>query len=92
MPETVPLDFTEDDAIWVASKIYGATGVLGAEAVELRNWIICFGCAVEELRVIAAKLSDSMANPPPPPQAAYQALMAGCLEALDKRPGCASWE
>ena len=45
VPETVPLDFTEDDVTWVASKLSGAAGALGAEAVELRNWLLHFGCA-----------------------------------------------
>ena len=31
VPETVPLDFTEDDVTWVASKLSGAAGALGAE-------------------------------------------------------------
>ena len=35
--KTVPLDFTEDDVMWVASKLSGAAGALGAEAMELRN-------------------------------------------------------
>ena len=37
VPKTVPLDFTEDDVTWVASKLSGAAGALGAEAMELRN-------------------------------------------------------
>ena len=37
--ETVPLDLTEDYITWVASKLSGAAGVLGAEAMELRNWL-----------------------------------------------------
>ena len=45
VPETLLLDFTEDDVMWVASKISGAAGALGAEAMELRNWLLCFGCA-----------------------------------------------
>ena len=45
IPETVPLDFTEDDVMWVASKLSGAAGALGAEAMELCNWLLCFGCA-----------------------------------------------
>ena len=28
LPKTVPLDFTEDDVTWVASKISGAAGAL----------------------------------------------------------------
>ena len=45
--ETVPLDFTEDDVPWVASKLSGAAGVLEAEAIELQNWILCFRCVSE---------------------------------------------
>ena len=86
VPKTVPLDFTEDDITWVASKLSGAAGVLGAEAIELRNWLLHFGCASEELRVVVARLDDWMHNYPPP-WAAYSALMACHLVALDKRPG-----
>ena len=54
--------------------------------MELRNWLFRFGCASEELRVVVASLADWMANSFPP-WAAYSALMACCLVALDKRPG-----
>ena len=37
VPKMVPLDFTEDDVTWVASKLSGSAGALGAEAIELRN-------------------------------------------------------
>ena len=37
VPEMVPLDFMGDDVTWVTSKLYGAAGALGAEAIELRN-------------------------------------------------------
>ena len=86
MLETVPLDFTEDDVMWVASKLSGAAGALGAEAMELRNWLLCFGCVSEELRVVVARLDEWMANSSPP-WASYRALMACRLVALDKRPG-----
>ena len=66
VPETVPLDFTEDDVTWVASKLSSAACVLGAEAMELRNWLLRFGCASEELRVVVANLDDWMANSSPP--------------------------
>ena len=45
VPKTVPLEITEDDVPWVASKISGAAGALGAEAIELHNWLLRFGCA-----------------------------------------------
>ena len=66
IPETVPLNFTEDDITWVASKLSGAAGALGEEAMELRNWLLRFGCASEEFRVVVSRLAYWMANPPPP--------------------------
>ena len=56
--ETVPLEFTEDDVTWVASKLSGAAGALGAEAIKMVNWLLCFGCASEDLRVVVAILAD----------------------------------
>ena len=53
VPKTVPFDFTEDDVTWVASKLSGASGALGAEAMKLHNWLLCFRCASEEFRVVA---------------------------------------
>ena len=52
----------EDDVTWVASNLSGSAGTLGAEAIELINWLLRFGCASEELRVVSASLSDWMAN------------------------------
>ena len=81
VPETVPLNFTEDDSTWVASKLSGSAGALGAEAIELSNWLLCFRCASEELRVVVARLAGWMANSSPP-WAAYCALIACRLVAL----------
>ena len=86
MPEFLPLDFTEDGVTWVALKISGAAGALGAEAIEMRNWLICFRCASEQLRVVIANLSDWMNNSPPSWDA-YLALISYVIVALDKRLG-----
>ena len=67
VPKTVPLDFTEDDITWVASKLSGAAGALGAEAMELRNWLLRFGCVSKESRVAVSSLADWMDNSSPPP-------------------------
>ena len=67
MPETVPLDLTEDDVTWVASKLSGTAGALGAEAIELQNWLLRSRCLSEELRVVVARLAECMANSSPPP-------------------------
>ena len=85
MPETVPLDFTEDEVPWVASNLSSAAGALGTQAIELINWLICFRCASDELRVVVARLADWMANSFPS-WAVYPALMTFRLVALDKMP------
>ena len=43
--KTEPLDFTEDDVTWVASKLSSAAGALGAEVMDQKNCLLCFGCA-----------------------------------------------
>ena len=86
VPETVPLYLLEDNVTWVASKLSGAAGALGVEAIELRNWILRFGCALEEFRVIVADLEDWMANYSHPLDT-YHNLMACRLVALDTHPG-----
>ena len=86
VPEMVPLDSTEDDETWVKSNISGDVGSLGAEAIELRNGLLIFGCASEELRVVFARLVDWM-DKFSLPWAAYCTLMACSLVALDKGQG-----
>ena len=58
----------------------------GAEAIELRNWILRFSCASEDLRVVVSIIADWMANSSLP-WSAYRKIMACCLVALDKRSG-----
>ena len=64
VPETVTVDFSEENFMWVVSNLSGPAGALGAEAIELRNWLLCFGCASEEFRVFVADLSNWMATFP----------------------------
>ena len=84
MPEMMPLDLSEDNITWVASKLSGAAGALGAEVIELRNWLLRFGCASEEFRFVVADMAGWMT---PPPCAAYRALMECFLVELDTNPG-----
>ena len=74
----------EAEITWGEKQISSVAGVLGAEPIELRNWLICFGCTLEELRVVLARLADWMTTPPP--RAVYQELMDYRLVVLDKRP------
>ena len=85
--ETMNLGLLEDNVTWVASKLSGNVGALGAEAIDTRNCLLCFGCSSEDFRVVVAELTDWMANPPPPPWAAYHALTTCRLDAQDKRLG-----
>ena len=54
----LPLDFTEDD-------VYGTAGVLGAESIELRNWLVFLGYTSEDLRVVVTILDEWMSNSSP---------------------------
>ena len=79
--ETVPFNFTDDDVMLVASKLSGKAGALGAEAMELCNWLLCFRYASEELRVDVVSLADYMANSCP--------LLVRLLRTNDMRPSSA---
>ena len=65
---------------------FRAAGALGAEAIDLRNWLLHFECASEELRVFFVILADGMANSTPQWSSSC-ALMSYHLLVLDKRPG-----
>jgi len=82
----VPLNVTATDVEKVASKLSGAAGPSGVDAVDLRNWLLRFGAESEALRAELAVLTNLLANEHPP-WAAYRALMACHLVALDKQPG-----
>ena len=86
MPEVVPLDITEKDVEHVASRLSGAAGPSGVDAVALRNWALRFGTVSEALRTELAAWVNWLGNTSPP-FAAYRAMMACRLVALDKCPG-----
>ena len=74
MPETVPLDLLEEYFTWVESKLSGAAGAMGVEAIYLRNWLLRFGCALGGFRVVITDMADWMANSSP---------SLGCLPCSD---------
>ena len=82
--KTEPLDFMEDDVTWVASKLSGATGALGGEAIQMRNYLIRFGCALEYLRAVIVNMDDWIANCYPVGRL-FRTNEICCLVALDKR-------
>ena len=82
----MPLDLSEEDVTCVALNISGVAVELGAEALELENWLILFGCASKELRAVIADLTDWIANSSPH-WALYISLMSCRIVANEKRPG-----
>jgi hypothetical protein len=86
VPTAMTVDITADDIEAIATRLSGAAGPGGADAVDLRNWLPRFGKESEALRDEMARWAAWLANDHPP-WAAYRALMAARLVALDKQPG-----
>ena len=70
----------------MAKRLSGAAGPSGTDAVTLANWLLRYKCGSAALRAEIAAFTNWMANSNPP-WAAYRALMACRLVALDKQPG-----
>ena len=86
VPQAVPLDITAETDEKVASHLSGAAGPSGTNAVDLSNWLLRHGAESQLLRNEMAYMARWLANDHPP-WAAYRALMACRLVALDKEPG-----
>ena len=86
VPPPVSLHITSDIIERVSSKLSGAAGPGGTDAVDLRNWLLRFGAESDALRNEMAHWANWLANSSPP-WASYRALMAGRLIALSKDPG-----
>jgi hypothetical protein len=85
-PTAIPVDITAEVVETVATKLSGAAGLGGTDAVDLRNWLLRFGRESEAFRTEMARWASWLANSSPP-WAAYRAMMACRLVALDKQPG-----
>ena len=85
-PQQIPLDVTAEIVEEVASKLSGAAGPGGTDAVALQSWLLRFGAESELLRIEMAAWTEWLTNAHPP-WAAYRALVACRLVALDKQPG-----
>jgi hypothetical protein len=86
LPDPIPVEITAEDVEQVASRLSGVAGPGGTDAIDLRNWLLRFGAESEALRNEMASWAEWLANAAPP-YAAYRALMACRLVALDKQPG-----
>jgi len=86
LPAAIPMEVTAEHVELVASRLSGAAGCGGTDAVDLRNWLLRFGAQSETLRIEMAAWVEWLANESPP-YAAYRATMMCRLVALDKQPG-----
>ncbi|KAI2490762.1 hypothetical protein MHU86_23809 [Fragilaria crotonensis] len=84
LPAPIPVCVTQDDVEAISPRLAGAAGPGGTDAVDLANWLLRFG--LEALREEMAAWTNWLANTSPP-WAAYRAVMANRLVALDKQPG-----
>ena len=82
----VHMDLIEDTVVEVEWCLSGGTGTGRTDSVSLQRWLLHFGEAVSDLRLIVADFSDWLANECPS-WAAYCVLMSGRLITLDKHPG-----
>ena len=85
-PELTLVNITEDTVTVVAGRLSGGGGPGGTDSVSLQHWLLRFGAASAELRLIVGDFIEWLGNGRPP-WAAYWALMSGRLIALDKQPG-----
>ena len=84
--ELTPVDITKDTVTAVAGRLSGGDGTGGTDSVSLQHWLLRFGAASVEIRLIVGDFVEWLGNGRPP-WVAYRALMRGQLIALDKQPG-----
>ena len=80
------MDITYDTVTAVAGLLSGGAGPGGTDLVSLQHWLLRFGVASRELRLIVWDFTEWLGNGGPP-WAAYRAIMSGRLIALEKQPG-----
>ena len=84
-PEIPPVDITEDMVTAVAGRLLVGAGPGGTDSVSLQHWLLRFGAASSELRMIVGDFVEYLGNRRPP-WADYRALMSSRLIVLDKQP------
>lgn len=85
-PPMLPLVCTADLVAEVAKRMGGSGGPGGVDSYALADWILRFGESSRRLRSAISDFTMWLSNESPP-WAAYRALCAGRIVALDKCPG-----
>ena len=70
-PELTPVDITDDTVTAVAGQLLGGAGPGGTDSVSLQHWLLWFGAASAELRLIVRDFLSgwAMGGPLGPPTA-----------------------
>ena len=84
--ESPPVYCYEETVAKGAAKLSGGAGPCGVEGIMLRNWLLRHDVQSERLREEIARWVCWLSNGSPP-YAAYRALNAVRVLAVDKRPG-----
>ena len=85
-PELTLVDITDDTVTAVTGRLLGGAGPRRTDSVLSQHWLLRFGAASAELRLIVGDFVEWLGNGQPP-WAANQALMSVWMIALDKQPG-----
>ena len=56
LPEMVPVEITDDVVSAVAGRLLGGAGPGGTDSVSLQHWLLRFGAASGELRLIVVEV------------------------------------
>jgi hypothetical protein len=87
LPDFADVDITKEVIEKVARRLSGSAGLGGSDTQAIQQWLLHFRQTSKGLHKAVQEFTDwRMANDMPP-WAAYQALKAGRLVALDKCPG-----
>ena len=85
-PDLVPVYITNNKVAEVGGRLSRGEGRGGTDSVTLQNWLLHFGAASRELRLIVAYFVEWLSNGRPQ-WAAYRYMIIGRLIALGKQPG-----
>ena len=61
-PEMVPVDIMDDVVSSVIGRLSGGAGPGGTDSISIQHWLLRFGAASGELRLIAAEVGEWLSN------------------------------
>ena len=65
-PELTPLDITDDTVMAVVGRLSGGARPGGTDSVSLQHWLLRFGAASADIRLIVGDFIEWMSNGKPP--------------------------